>query len=69
MFGFSAESGDAKKDKALSESLANQITEQLEASGITPFYTQGYGSRGAIASNETANGKAKNQRVEIWVGR
>ena len=69
VFGFSAESGDAEKDKALSESLANQITEQLKASGITPFYTQGYGSRGAIASNETANGKAKNQRVEIWVGR
>ena len=69
VFGFSAKSNDAKKDKELSETLANQITEQLKNSGITPFYTQGYGSRGAIASNETANGKAKNQRVEIWVGR
>lgn len=69
VFGFSAESGDTKKDKALSEELANQITEKLKAEGITPFYTQGYGSRGAIASNKTANGKAKNQRVEIWVGR
>lgn len=69
VFGFSAESGDSKKDKELSEALANQITEKLKAEGVTPFYTQGYGSRGAIASNNTANGKAKNQRVEIWVGR
>jgi phosphate transport system substrate-binding protein len=69
VFGFSAESGDTKQDKELSEQLANHITSRLKQQGITPFYTQGYGSRGAIASNETDNGKAKNQRVEIWVAR
>ncbi|GAA4361352.1 phosphate ABC transporter substrate-binding/OmpA family protein [Kangiella marina] len=69
IFGFSAESGDLKKDKQLSEDLANQISDKLKAKGVTPFYSQGYGSRGAIASNATANGKAKNQRVEVWVGR
>lgn len=69
VFGFSAESDDKASDKTLSEQLADNISQRLKAQGIKPFYTQGYGSRGAIASNETANGKAKNQRVEIWVGR
>lgn len=69
VFGFSAASGNTKKDKELSEQLADNITSRLKEQGVTPFYTQGYGSRGAIASNTTANGKAKNQRVEIWVAR
>lgn len=69
VFGFSAESLDASHDKTLSKELANTISAKLEKLGVKPFYTQGYGSRGAIASNDTANGRAKNQRVEIWVGR
>lgn len=69
VFGFSAKSDDTSHDRALSKTLANTITEKLKTQGIKPFYTQGYGSRGAIASNDTANGRAKNQRVEIWVGR
>ncbi|RDX37838.1 flagellar motor protein MotB [Kangiella sp. HD9-110m-PIT-SAG07] len=69
VFGFSSESGNLEEDKNRSQELADQISAKLKDLGITPFYTQGYGSRGAIASNETANGKAKNQRVEIWVGR
>ncbi|WP_223670200.1 substrate-binding domain-containing protein [Kangiella shandongensis] len=69
VFGFSADSGDKAKDKELSEQLADRITARLEQSGINPFYTQGYGSRGAIASNATTNGQAKNQRVEVWVTR
>lgn len=69
VFGFSADNASPANDKKLSKQLANIITQKLEAQGISAFYTQGYGSRGAIASNDTENGKAKNQRVEIWVGR
>ncbi|GAA0209867.1 phosphate ABC transporter substrate-binding/OmpA family protein [Kangiella japonica] len=69
VFGFSAESLDTSHDKSLSKELANTISAKLEKLGVKPFYTQGYGSRGAIASNDTENGRAKNQRVEIWVGR
>jgi len=69
IFGFSADNANPTNDKKLSKQLANTIIQKLEAQGITPFYTQGYGSRGAIASNATENGKAKNQRVEIWVSR
>lgn len=69
VFGFSAKSGNPDNDKRLSEQLADSITARLHKEGIRPFYTQGYGSRGAIASNSTINGKAKNQRVEIWITR
>ncbi|AOE50833.1 substrate-binding domain-containing protein [Kangiella sediminilitoris] len=69
VFGFSADSGNKSKDKEQSEQLADHITDLLKQRGVNPFYTQGYGSRGAIASNSTSNGKAKNQRVEIWITR
>lgn len=69
VFGFSADSDNKSKDKKQSEQLADHITTLLKEQGVNPFYTQGYGSRGAIASNETVNGKAKNQRVEVWITR
>lgn len=69
LFGFSYESGNEENDKDDSKRLARIIADELEQAGVKPFYVQGYGSKGAIASNSTENGRNKNRRVEVWVGR
>lgn len=69
LFGFSYESGNEENDKDDSKRLARIIANELEIAGVKPFYVQGYGSKGAIASNSTENGRNKNRRVEVWVGR
>ncbi len=69
LFGFTYESEVEEADKDDSKRLARIIARELENSGVNPFYVQGYGSKGAIASNNTENGRNKNRRVEVWVGR
>lgn len=69
LFGFTFESGNEENDRDDSKRLARIIADELEKAGVKPFYVQGYGSKGAIASNSTENGRNKNRRVEVWVGR
>ncbi|ACV25694.1 substrate-binding domain-containing protein [Kangiella koreensis] len=69
LFGFTYESGTEETDKDDSKRLARIIARELEKAGVKPFYVQGFGSKGAIASNSTENGRNKNRRVEVWVGR
>jgi phosphate transport system substrate-binding protein len=69
LFGFTYESGIEETDKDDSKRLARIIAHELEKAGVKPFYVQGFGSKGAIASNSTENGRNKNRRVEVWVGR
>lgn len=69
LFGFTYESEVEEADKDDSKRLARIIARELENAGVKPFYVQGFGSKGAIASNSTENGRNKNRRVEVWVGR
>lgn len=69
LFGFSYESDNEENDKEDSKKLARIIATELEQAGVKPFYVQGYGSKGAIASNGTEDGRNKNRRVEVWIGR
>lgn len=69
LFGFSSDSGDAAYDKELSKKFSRLIEAKLVERGITPFYVSGFGHKGAIASNSTVNGRNKNRRVEVWVGK
>jgi outer membrane protein OmpA-like peptidoglycan-associated protein len=60
--------GNPSSNKTLSRSRANAVVEYLESRGIPSSRIQeidGKGDAKPIASNATAQGKAKNRRVEI----
>jgi OOP family OmpA-OmpF porin len=61
--------GTAAYNQALSERRANAVKEYLVSKGIEKnrVYTEGKGMKNPIASNSTAEGRAKNRRTEIEV--
>ena len=61
--------GSAAYNQALSERRANAVKEYLVSKGIEKnrVYTEGKGLKNPIASNSTAEGRAKNRRTEIEV--
>jgi OOP family OmpA-OmpF porin len=61
--------GSAAYNQALSERRANAVKEYLVSKGIEKnrVYTEGKGMKNPIASNSTAEGRAKNRRTEIEV--
>jgi len=66
--GHCAERGTAKARQKLSEDRAEAVAEFLANLGVRDEYhvfTQGKGSTEPIAPNTTAEGRAKNRRVEI----
>ena len=57
-----------KHNQILSENRANAVKNFLTSQGITAEITiKGYGESRPIASNDTAEGKQKNRRVEIII--
>jgi outer membrane protein OmpA-like peptidoglycan-associated protein len=66
--GHTDDVGNPSSNKTLSKSRANAVVEYLESRGIPSSRIQeidGKGDAQPIASNATAQGKAKNRRVEI----
>jgi cytochrome c oxidase subunit 2 len=65
--GFTDNSGDPKKNKALSKDRAQSIVNALVKKGISKkrLIAKGYGEEKPIADNSTEAGKAMNRRVEI----
>ena len=66
--GHTDDVGNPSSNKTLSRSRANAVVEYLESRGIPSSRIQeidGKGDAKPIASNATAQGKAKNRRVEI----
>ena len=65
--GFTDNTGNATKNKALGLRRANSIKQLLIKYGLTAdkINTASQGIANPIASNETAEGRAKNRRVEI----
>ena len=62
-----SDAGD-KHNQVLSENRANAVKNFLTSQGITAEITiKGYGESRPIASNDTAEGKQKNRRVEIII--
>ena len=53
----------------LSNARAKSIADYIVQKGIDPkrVYYKGYGKRKPIATNDTAEGRMKNQRVEIKI--
>ncbi|MDM0066104.1 OmpA family protein [Variovorax sp. J31P207] len=53
----------------LSSARADDVARFLTAKGVPPSYisAQGFGDARPVASNDTAQGRAKNRRVEIVI--
>ena len=55
-------------NQVLSENRANSVKNFLASQGVTAeITTKGYGESKPVASNDTAEGKQKNRRVEIII--
>lgn len=65
--GFTDTSGNATYNQKLSEQRAQSVATYLTSQGVagSRFVVVGYGQTKPIASNSTAEGRAKNRRVEI----
>lgn len=61
--------GDATANQALSEARAGAVAEYLVAAGIEPrrLTAVGFGETRPVASNETAEGKQMNRRIDFRV--
>ena len=61
--------GDAAYNQRLSEQRAQSVASVLISSGVAPARVQivGRGENNPIASNQTAEGRAQNRRVEIII--
>ena len=67
--GYTDSTGDAGKNKVLSEKRAKSVKAYLIQKGIAGnrIKAVGYGADNPIASNETKQGQAKNRRIELKV--
>lgn len=65
--GYTDSTGNEKTNQALSEARAKAVYDFLKAQGVadTRLAFQGLGSASPVADNKTAEGRAKNRRVEI----
>jgi phosphate transport system substrate-binding protein len=67
LLGFADSVGSPAANKALSLNRARVIADQLNQRGLKASSVRGFGSELPVASNETADGREKNRRVEIWI--
>ena len=67
--GHTDAAGNADYNQRLSEKRANSVAKYLAEKGIeaSRLTTIGYGETQPVADNETAEGRAKNRRVEFFV--
>lgn len=67
LLGFSDSSGAASTNLKLSKERAEEVARQLTMRGVPVAASLALGSEMPVATNETAAGRDKNRRVEIWV--
>jgi len=67
LFGFADSTGTRLGNDALSKNRADAVERQFEQRGVKAAAVVGFGSQLPVASNETAEGREKNRRVEIWL--
>lgn len=62
-------SGSAEYNQSLSERRALRVADALVDDGVDPqrIVAVGYGESEPVADNDTANGRARNRRVEIFL--
>lgn len=69
IYGYTDSSGDAAKNLTLSAARAASVKSYLATKGlvVARFTTNGLGIADPIATNDTAEGKAQNRRVEFAI--
>jgi phosphate transport system substrate-binding protein len=68
LFGFTDDTGGtAEEDQAVSLNRARIVEKLFIQRGIKPAVVEGFGSALPVAPNDTAEGREKNRRVEIWI--
>lgn len=67
LFGFSDAVGGADVNIKLSKDRAMAVKNEFELRGLVPATVTGYGPVLPVASNDTADGREKNRRVEVWL--
>lgn len=67
--GYTDNTGDAMGNKTLSENRAKAVKARLITDGIagSRITTAGYGDANPVASNDTAEGRAQNRRIEVTI--
>ena len=65
--GYTDNTGNAEKNITLSKQRADAVQQRLVAAGIAAnrITTQGFGAANPVADNGTAEGRAKNRRIEV----
>ncbi|HSN89843.1 MAG TPA: phosphate ABC transporter substrate-binding/OmpA family protein, partial [Anaeromyxobacteraceae bacterium] len=69
VLGFTDSQGVPAANQGLSLSRAEQVAKALAQRGITGVAVAGFGAALPVASNQTAPGRERNRRVEIWIAR
>jgi phosphate transport system substrate-binding protein len=67
LFGFADSTGADAVNERLSRDRARAVADQFDQRGLKAGLVTGFGSHNSVASNDTAEGREKNRRVEIWV--
>ncbi|CAM1333110.1 OmpA family protein [Tenacibaculum aestuariivivum] len=69
IYGYTDSTGKVAYNQTLSAKRANSVKSYLASKGLTDarFETKGLGVNDPIASNETAEGRSKNRRVEFAI--
>ncbi len=69
IYGYTDSTGRAEYNKTLSEKRANSVKDFFIGKGLNPnrFQIKGLGIENPIASNDTAEGRSKNRRVEFAI--
>lgn len=69
--GYTDNQGNAASNQTLSENRAKSVKQRLMDAGIAParVATAGYGDAEPVASNDTAEGRAQNRRIEVTIAK
>jgi phosphate transport system substrate-binding protein len=67
LFGFADNQGGEPVNAELSKKRADAVAGELRQRGVAPELVAGLGSALPVASNDTADGRERNRRVEIWI--
>ena len=69
IYGYTDSTGKAEYNQTLSAKRASSVKSYLTSKGINTnrFETKGLGIKDPIATNETAEGRSKNRRVEFAI--
>ena len=67
LFGFADNTGNPQSNVDLSQARAYAVADEFKQRGLKPGLVKGFGDYLPVASNDTAEGRQKNRRVEVWL--